>query len=57
MHSGQKNESVSWQILNPVYSQTSAPAGAFLRKEREGVSYITQTAIWRNQLNMYVQNV
>lgn len=55
MHFKQKTESVSWQ-MNPVYSQPSVPAGGFSRRAREGVSYIiTQTAIWSNQLNMYVE--
>lgn len=36
IHFKQKNESASWQIRNPVYSQTSVPAGAFSRRAREG---------------------
>lgn len=36
MHFKQKNESVSWQIRNPVYSQPSVPAGAFSRRARKG---------------------
>lgn len=40
MHFKQKNKSASWQIMNPVYSQPSVPAGAFSRRAREGVSYI-----------------
>lgn len=58
MHFKQKNESVSWQIKNPVYLQPSVSAGALSRRAREEVTYIiTQTAIWCNQLNMYVENV